>query len=205
MPLAGHVASRLRRCPIPAIDPSPGRDIRQIARRYAEGESCPEIAVDYGVGGDTIRLWLVRHGVTLRSCSEAARLREARARAQRRPKTYDLDMEGVVARYVKAGMSYAAIGVLYGVSGSTIRRRLIAAGVPLRGLAGAARVRASPPAVSGPLPPVRPVVPAHALADPGTPPDPVGRLAAAIEESLGQIDPTALAAARSRSSRGRVR
>lgn len=106
----------------PNADPVPttGRpmdptDVDQLAARYRAGTTLQVLAEETGLPVLRVAELLGHAGVTRRS-----------ERWSTRP--VELDLDEVVARY-EAGETARSIGEAMGVSSSTIRRRLIKAGV----------------------------------------------------------------------------
>ena len=92
---------------------------RELSAAYRRLGSVPAVAAELGVAYETARRWLLEADVPLRSKGQPTK---ASGR---------LDIEEMSARY-RAGESIASLGAAHGVSPSTIRARLIDAGVDLR-------------------------------------------------------------------------
>lgn len=107
-----------------SIDPD------ELARRYLAGESTPTLAAAFGCSIATIARLLTRHDVRLRSIRAAAAL----------AKGVVLDVDDLSSRYL-AGESVKSLAATTGVSRPTIKRRLVAAGIPLRQRSDASRTR----------------------------------------------------------------
>src|SRR5262245_6397912 len=99
--------------------PSPA----ELSRRYERVKSVPAVAEQLGVAYETARHWLLEAGIELRNRGRPS------AAAER------LDAEELTKRY-KSGESIATIGAALGVSPTTVRKRLIDAGVSLRARRG---------------------------------------------------------------------
>jgi predicted ArsR family transcriptional regulator len=95
--------------------PSPA----QLRSLYRTAGSVPAVAEELGVAYETARQWLLEAGV------------ELKRKGRPSPKAASLDPTELVDRY-RAGGSLAAIGHDLGVSPTTIRKRLLDAGVQLR-------------------------------------------------------------------------
>ena len=92
---------------------------RQLARAYGRLGSVPAVAKELGVAYETARQWLLGAGIELRPKGRPS------TRAE------DLDIRQITARY-KRGESIATLGKAFGVSPTTVRSRLLEAGVSLR-------------------------------------------------------------------------
>jgi hypothetical protein len=95
----------------------------ELKRAYRRLGSIPAVAAELGVAYETARRWLRAAGAETNN----------RGRPSRRAAT--LNMTTVIARYAK-GDSIATIGASLGVSPTTIRKRLLGAGVQLRARPG---------------------------------------------------------------------
>jgi hypothetical protein len=99
-------------------------DIEWIREEYRAGASLRALGNRHGVHWTTVRKHLEAAGEPIRRSTPSA--------AAGRRRNIPLDMTAVKAGYA-AGLSPAALGRQYGVGQDTIRRRLQAAGVELRG------------------------------------------------------------------------
>jgi DNA-directed RNA polymerase specialized sigma24 family protein len=95
--------------------PSP-RQLKQMYRRLG---SVPAVASELGIAFETARRWLLAAEVDLKPKG-----RPSRAASK-------LDDAALVARY-ESGESIASIGSAAGVSPTTVRNRLLRAGIQLR-------------------------------------------------------------------------
>jgi hypothetical protein len=92
---------------------------RSLAALYRRLGSVPAVAHELDVAYETARRWLVDAGVALQPKGRPSR------RAQ------GLNISTLMGRY-QAGESIAALGAAFGVSPTTVRERLLDAGVKLR-------------------------------------------------------------------------
>lgn len=91
----------------------------ELLSLYERHESIPRVAESLGIAYETARKWLLEAGV------------ELKAKGRPSANAASLDETGLVERYC-SGESLAAIGNDLGVSPTTIRKRLLDAGVALR-------------------------------------------------------------------------
>lgn len=106
-------------------------DVGNLADRYLSGESAKEIAKSFGVTSKVITNRLVKAGVRLRTVAEVIKARGAP------PGLSDAE---IVALY-KSGVTEQAVAHLDGRARPTIRRILLAHGVPIRGMREASAIR----------------------------------------------------------------
>ena len=91
----------------------------ELRRLYRRLGSIPRVSESLGVAYETARQWLLDAGAELRTKGRPSTNAET------------LDRNELVSRYV-AGESIATIGKAYKVSPTTVRKRLLDAGVTLR-------------------------------------------------------------------------
>jgi DNA-binding transcriptional ArsR family regulator len=118
---------RLKRAGVEMPSPSNGRlDVSdaEIVERYRAGQSCAAIAEATGMSPSTVHRRLEREGIERRWPGMAPGSRRR-----------DLPIAIIVRRY-REGETLNAIGGSFGVSGQSVRRRLIEAGVERRRGAG---------------------------------------------------------------------
>lgn len=95
------------------------RDEVDLRALYDQLGSIPQVAAELGVAYETARQWLLEADV------------ELKAKGRPSTKAASLDESTLVDRY-NAGESIATIGHDLGVSPTTVRKRLLDAGVALR-------------------------------------------------------------------------
>jgi transposase-like protein len=100
---------------MPQRRPSPSA----LRALYRGAGSIPAVAAKLGVAYETARQWLLEAGV------------ELKAKGRPSVNAASLDRPTLVQRYT-SGESIASIGHDLGVSPTTVRKRLLDAGVPLR-------------------------------------------------------------------------
>lgn len=110
-----------------------------VVAEYEDGASIETLARTYECSVAVVRRHLQRAGIALRSTVEAVALYHGHATA-----LGDLPAEQIVADY-EGGASLRALGIRYGAPHTSIRRLLLARGVPLRGMSEAARQRGRQP------------------------------------------------------------
>jgi len=86
---------------------------------YRTAGSVPAVAAELGVAYETARQWLLEAGV------------ELKRKGRPSDRAASLDDEALIERY-NAGESIATLGHDLGVSPTTVRKRLLDAGVALR-------------------------------------------------------------------------
>jgi hypothetical protein len=91
----------------------------ELMTLYRTAGSVPTVAAELGVAYETARQWLLEAGV------------ELKAKGRPSARAASLDESILVDRY-NAGESIATIGHDLGVSPTTVRKRLLDAGVSLR-------------------------------------------------------------------------
>jgi hypothetical protein len=91
----------------------------ELKTMYGTVGSVPAVAAELGVAYETARQWLLEAGV------------EMKAKGRPSARAASLDEAALVERY-NAGESIATIGHDLGVSPTTVRKRLLDAGVSLR-------------------------------------------------------------------------
>jgi predicted transcriptional regulator len=91
----------------------------ELKTLYRTAGSVPTVAAELGVAYETARQWLLEAGV------------EMKAKGRPSARAASLDEAALAERYY-AGESIATIGHDLGVSPTTIRKRLLDAGVALR-------------------------------------------------------------------------
>jgi hypothetical protein len=91
----------------------------ELKTMYRTVGSVPTVAAELGVAYETARQWLLEAGV------------EMKAKGRPSARAASLDEAALVERY-NAGESIATIGHDLGVSPTTVRKRLLDAGVALR-------------------------------------------------------------------------
>jgi hypothetical protein len=99
--------------------PPSGYSPRRLSALYQKLGSVPAVAERLGVAYETARRWLLDAGVEL----------QPKGRPSRRAGA--LNAEALARRY-EAGESIADLGAAFGVSPTTVRSRLLRAGVALR-------------------------------------------------------------------------
>lgn len=99
--------------------PAPRPPDRELRRAYEKLRSIPAVAAKYGVAYETARRWLTQAGV------------EFRGKGRPSDHAAELSIKELTKRYEK-GESVATIGKALGVAQSTVRARLLEAGVTLR-------------------------------------------------------------------------
>ncbi|MGE0304244.1 MAG: hypothetical protein AB7N61_14910 [Acidimicrobiia bacterium] len=99
--------------------PAPRPPERELRRAYEKLGSIPAVAEKYGIAYETARRWLTQAGA------------EFRGKGRPSGNAAELNLKELIKRYEK-GESVATIGKALGVAQSTVRARLIEAGVPLR-------------------------------------------------------------------------
>ena len=105
------------------MTPAPRPSVRELRHLYTQERSISAVANELGVAYETARQWLLVANVELRGKGRPS------TRAE------DLDVRQITARY-KRGESIATLGKAFGVSPTTVRSRLLEAGVSLRPRAG---------------------------------------------------------------------
>jgi hypothetical protein len=90
-----------------------------LQRLYRSAGSVPAVAAELGIAYETARQWLLEAGVQLK------------AKGRPSVRAASLDEAALIERY-NAGESIATIGHHLGVSPTTVRKRLLDAGVSLR-------------------------------------------------------------------------
>ncbi len=91
----------------------------ELRSLYRNAGSVPAVATELGVAYETARQWLLEAGV------------ELKAKGRPSARAASLDETTLVDRYI-SGESIATIGHDLGVSPTTVRKRLLDAGVALR-------------------------------------------------------------------------
>ncbi len=91
----------------------------ELKSLYRTTGSVPAVAAELGVAYETARQWLLEAGVKLK------------AKGRPSVRAASLDQPTLIERYA-GGESIASIGHDLGVSPTTVRNRLLDAGVPLR-------------------------------------------------------------------------
>lgn len=103
--------------------PPPRPSSTELKTAYRDAGSVPAVAAQLDVAYETARQWLLEAGV------------ELKAKGRPSPRAASLDEAVLVKRY-NAGESIATIGHDFGVSPTTVRKRLLDAGVALRARPG---------------------------------------------------------------------
>ena len=106
----------------------------EVITRYRSGCTLKQLAAAYGTSDNTVKRLLQRHGVPLRTASQAARLN-----AQSSDPELGARDRQIVEAY-NAGASTVTIGKRYGLGSSSVRNILLRNGVTMRTRSAAANL-----------------------------------------------------------------